>query len=324
MIPLLAPWLIAMMGVLAITQSQARSGETDILQVCPPKTSLPKTSLTKSACDTRNLHTAMRRVKDQGVLQLMPGRYPECMVITKNHLTIEGEGAQLVNKACKGKAAIVLYDHTAVIRHLACRNIKVAGENGSCVRFHGGELTLENVHFSDSQSGLLGGDGILRINGSVFERNGYGGQAHQVYFSGAQAELYIRDSKFLSATGEGHGIKSGARRLVLDNVVIDGAGGKMSRNIDAYNGGELVIENSTLRKDPSDANQEIIGYDYESRVEHKVNRIVLRNNVFDCGMGAYVLAGTNSLRGAQIVAENNRFLGNCHAIPKSSGIPTKP
>ena len=279
-----------------------------VRRVCPPGE-----TLAGEPCEFTSLAAVQPGLVFNTRILLAPGVYRECLTISRNHVTLEGPGAVLSGTACAGKAAMVISGNFVTIRGIGCTGIAVRSRNGACVRQEGFGLTLDGVDFHDSQEGLLAGGryGDLTILGSTFRTNGEGGRAHQVYFGPSDARLVIRDSEFIAAVGEGHGVKSGARETILERVVIDGTGGFMSRNVDAYNGGILHIRDSTLVKAPSDANNQIIGYDYEGRADFAVNEIVVENSRIDCGRAAYILDGKNSLATAKVTFRANTVTGNC-------------
>lgn len=266
-------------------------------------------------CRASSVAQLRRMIGTGSVVALLHGTYRECLKLGMDNVTIEAAGALLQETICDGKAALVVTGQNIVIRNLACEGMTSADKNGACVRLQGGSLTLDGVRFANSENGFLGGRGDLTIVNSLFQGNGKAGFAHQVYFNSPH-RLTVRNSRFIGAKDQGHGIKTGARETILDGVTIDGTGGRMSRNIDAFNGGILRITNSTLIKAASDVNRTIIGYDYEARVNLPDNAIVIENTTIDCGTGATILGGLNSLSTAEIVFRNNTVRGNCLDIAR--------
>ncbi len=282
------------------------------LTLCAPGTAA------SSACTAGSLSQLQPKINEGSVITLSPGVYNDCVTLNKSNVTIQGKGAVLKEKTCAGKAAFIVSGSDIVLKDIACEDMKVASLNGACVRMEGGSLTLDGVRFANSENGLLGGNGDLTVINSQFQGNGKAGRAHQIYFN-SPYRLTVRNSTFVGAQDEGHGIKTGARETVLDGVTIDGTGGLMSRNVDAFNGGILTIVNSTLIKADSDVNREIIGYDYEAREDLAANAITIENTRIDCGKGATILAGANSLATATIVFRNNKVSGNCLDIARLQG-----
>jgi len=193
----------------------------------------------------------------------------------------------------------------ARIRDLECSEITVSSGNGACIRQETDHVTLERVHFHDSQEGVLTNQSVLSltIEDSRFSRLGGDcrikcGRAHGIYYGASTGELTIRNSIFRLPQHQGHLIKSGASRTVIENSTLDERVGKGSRLIDAYNGGVLVLRNTTLENAPG-GNSNVIGYDFEGRADHRVNRIVLEAVTARC-RGGLLLDGRNSFFEAEM------------------------
>ena len=103
------------------------------------------------------------------------------------------------------------------------------------------------------------GAGVLLVEGSLLERNGFGGQAHGVYIGPTIETFIFRNNRVLATTGAGHGVKSRAQSTILENNLIAGFDGNDSRAIDMPNGGDVVIRGNVLEKGPNSANAQMIG-----------------------------------------------------------------
>jgi hypothetical protein len=250
-----------------------RGGRT--LRVCPPAAGQPD-------CRYRSLQEAVAAALPDDQVVLAPGIYEEGAVIKTPGLVLRGEpGAHLRGHAVEGKAALVVKADNVVIDGIECSGIRVRDRNGACVRIEGDDLTVRNVHFHDNEQGILSGpgSGTLLIEGSLLERNGFGGQAHGVYI-GRHVETFIfRSNRILATTGAGHGLKSRAQRTIVENNVIAGMDGHDSRAIDVPNGGEVLIRGNVLQKGPNSENSEMIGIALESDY-HPVNQTVIEDNLF--------------------------------------------
>ena len=236
----------------------------------------------RADCRYRGLQEALAAAVPGDQIVLAPGLYEEGAVIATSDLVLRGEpGAHLRGHAVDGKAALVVKADRVVIEGIECSNIAVGDNNGACIRIEGEDLTVRNVHFHDNQEGILSGPGggVLVVEGSLLERNGFGGQAHGVYI-GATIEIFIfRDNRVLATTGAGHGIKSRAQRTIVENNVIAGLDGHDSRAIDIPNGGEVVIRSNVLEKGRNSANGEMIGLALEGGL-HDVNETLIEGNLF--------------------------------------------
>mgnify|MGYP005845339593 CR=1 FL=1 len=233
-----------------------------------------------------------------GEVTLRKGVYLQCANI-KKPTVINGNGAHFKNVACNGKGAFV-GKADLVLRDLECSGIQVPDGNGACVRQQAGQLTLENVHFHDSQQGVLANTGVqdVTVVDSVFERLGGDckrphtcGRAHGIYFGGTQGQFRLVNTQLRAARDEGHLLKVGVGRIEIVGSIFDERGGNGSRAIDAYNGGELIIRNSRFFGQPNDGNRQIIGYNAEGRVRHQRNRIEIENSEFDCAGGLLTSRG---------------------------------
>lgn len=242
------------------------AGERAALRICP------------SGCAFNSLTEGLRAAPSGSTLTIGPGYYHEGGALRAAHVTLKAEpGVHLEGGAVEGKAALVIKGDDTVIEGLDCSRIEVGDQNGACVRLEGRNLTLRKVYFHDSQEGLLANDetGAILIEDSRFERLGSGGRAHAIYVGKADS-VTIRGTSVTATQGKGHGVKSRAARLVIDNSVIASLDGQDSRLIDASNGGELLVRHSILEKGPSSDNAEEIGYGLEG-MSYSQNSLKLEN-----------------------------------------------
>jgi Right handed beta helix region len=253
-------------------------GEPRTLRVCPAGQS-------RAECRYRGLEDALAAARPGDQVVLAPGVYEEAAVVAPPALVLRGEpGAHLHGHAIEGKAALVVKADGVVIEGIECSGIAVPDGNGACIRIEGDDLTVRNVHFHDNQEGILSGPGggMLVVEASLLERNGFGGQAHGVYV-GREVETFVfRDNRVLATAGAGHGVKSRAQRTIIENNVIAGLDGHDSRAIDIPNGGAVMIRGNVLEKGPNSANGEMIGLALEGDL-HDTNETLIENNllVFD-------------------------------------------
>lgn len=228
-----------------------------------------------------DLADALKALKNGDTMLLGAGVYKHGMSITKDNISLSGVGHVVFDGvALEGKAAIVTKGDNTQISNIECRNIAVRDRNGACVRHEGYGLSLNNVYFHDSESGLLSGKkkklDIVSINNSRLESLGNAGSAHAVYVN--SGHLSINNTLVLSARREGHEIKSRAAKTTIINSVIASLNGDDSRLIDVPNGGELLILNSILEQGPKSENMDAIGFGLEG-VTHSINSITLEKNV---------------------------------------------
>jgi Right handed beta helix region len=218
------------------------------------------------SCTDTDLSAALRKIGDGATLTIRPGTYHQAGVLKARNATIRAKGAHLQGVAAEGKAALVLAGGNTTIIGLECSGIRVPHENGACVRVERPGVTLRDVNFHDNQEGILAGQnaGDILIEDSVFQRNGANrGQAHQIYVGGRT--LTIRRSRIIAATGEGHEVKSRAKRTVIEDSVIAALDAQDSRAIDFPGGGELIVRNCLIERGPKTENTDLIGFAFEVR-----------------------------------------------------------
>jgi hypothetical protein len=293
------------------------AGTPRTLRVCPDA---------RAECQYQHLQDALAAALPGDHVVLAPGIYEEGATIETPDLVLRGEpGAHLRGHAVEGKAALVVKADGVVIDGIECSGIAVRDRNGACIRIEGDDLTVRGVRFHDNEQGILSGPGggVLLVEGSLFERNGFGGQAHGVYI-GPQIETFIfRDNRVLATTGAGHGLKSRAQRTIVENNVIAGLDGHDSRAIDVPDGGEVVIRGNVLEKGPNSDNGQMIGLALEGTL-HDVNDTLIENNliVFDTvpdgliqdlarTVGLLPSKGTVILSGSpgQVILRDNTIVG---------------
>jgi Right handed beta helix region len=236
-------------------------------------------------CRYHGLQDALAAATPGDQIVLAPGVYEEGAVIATPHLVLRGEpGAHLRGHAVEGKAALVVRANDVLIEGIECSDIAVRDNNGACIRIEGDDLTVRDVHFHDNQQGILSGagGGVLLIEGSLFERNGFGGQAHGVYVGPTIRTLIVRNSRILATTGAGHGLKSRAQQTIVEHSVIAGLEGNDSRAVDLPNGGDVMLRGNVLEKGPNSENGQLIGLALEGPL-HEVNETLIEDNlvVFD-------------------------------------------
>jgi hypothetical protein len=277
-------------------------------------------------CRYAGLQDALSAALPGDTVVLAPGVYEQGAIIAKSGLVLRGEpGAHLRGGTVEGKAALVVRADDVLIEGIECSAVAVRDNNGACIRVEGDDLTVRKVHFHDNQQGILSGlgGGVLLVEDSLFERNGFGGQAHGVYI-GAPVETFVfRNNRVLATTGAGHGVKSRAQRTIIENNVIAGLDGGDSRAVDVPNGGAVVIRHNVLEKGPNSENGQMIGLALELPL-HPVNETLIEDNlfVFDThpaglvqsvgqALGLVPPAGTVILSQSpgQVVVRNNTFVG---------------
>ena len=181
----------------------------------------------------------------RGTVIVAPGTYHQCAVQNGGDVTIRAAtpGTVLFDGAvCEGKAALVLRGRSATIDGLIFQNLRVPDGNGAGIRLEGGNLTVTNSLFRNSEEGILSGDngsGAVTIDKSTFRKLGRCDRdldcAHGVYI-GRYGSLTVTRSRFDQGDG-GHYLKTRTPRVTItDNSFDDSAGHLTNYMIDLSNG----------------------------------------------------------------------------------------
>ncbi|WP_095012203.1 hypothetical protein [Tsuneonella mangrovi] len=188
-----------------------------------------------------------------GTIAIAPGTYKQCAVQEAGNITYlasQPGTAVLSGKACEDKAALVLGGQSARVAGLVFRDIAVPDHNGAGIRLEGGNLTVAQSWFLDSQQGILTGDdpnGTIVIDKSTFSGLGNcdddAGCAHSVYV-GEYGHLRVTRTRFERGTG-GHYLKSRAARIEVASCDFDDSAGHATNYmIDLPNGATGQITNN--------------------------------------------------------------------------------
>ncbi|RKF22772.1 right-handed parallel beta-helix repeat-containing protein [Altericroceibacterium spongiae] len=169
-----------------------------------------------------------------GTISIAPGTYRECAVQEGGAISYLAEEPGTVifdGVACEGKAALVLRGQSAEVSGLTFRNIEVRDYNGAGIRLEGGDLTVAESWFQNSQQGILSaGDptGTIVIDRSTFTGLGTcagpGGCAHSLYI-GDYKLLRVTRSRFEKGRG-GHYVKSRAGQVQIASCSFDDSQGR--------------------------------------------------------------------------------------------------
>ena len=234
----------------------------------------------------KSLSAAKHAVRKGSRVYLFAGIYEQGIYLDKDDLEIIGEqGVVFDNATVDEKAALVLTGNNILVENIECRNIQVSDNNGACIRFEGTNLTVRNLYAHDSQSGVMTSNnaGIVKIEYSTFERLGGKAQgegyAHGLYIKAD--ELFFYKSRIISTKGEGSGIKSRSKKVVIDSSLLASMDAIDSRLVDMANYGELIIKDSVLQQGNNTSNSQLLAYGLETNItsEFGVNRFELINNI---------------------------------------------
>jgi hypothetical protein len=241
------------------------------------------------------------------------------------NLTICGVGgrARLFadGKSAQGKAIWVVAGANAVIEGIEFHGVTVPDRNGAGIRAEGGNLTVRNCGFFDSDEGILSGrGGDIVIDRSEFARNGFGdGQSHNLYIGEAN-RLTVTASFFHSAK-IGHNFKSRARETRIENsYFMDGTTGTASYQVDFPNGGIVHMRGNVLQKGPRADNATAIAYGQEG-LKWPTNTLeMVHNTVVSTYPGGAFIVAHRATQSVRLVANLFAGAGNPHLL--SGGVPS--
>jgi len=217
---------------------------------------------------------------------ISPGEYFDCAVVKANDLVIEGAGKAedvvLTDKACEGKAALVIRGGNVTIHNLTLTRERVPDGNGAGIRAEGVNLTVDHVRFVNNQEGILAAaapESTIIVRDSAFLQNGACNPscAHGIYV-GPLKLLHVEHSRFFE-TRQAHHIKSRAARTeVIDCDLQDGPNGTSSYQIELPNGGALVARGNVIEKGPLSENQGTVISIGAEGVTQRTSEITIENN----------------------------------------------
>ena len=219
------------------------------------------------------VRSAILAAQDGDIIQIDPGDYlGDVATITVNNLLIKGTSttnrarlfANGVHQSDKGM--LVLEGDNCTFENMEFHDAASPSQNCAGVRHDGAGLTtFRNCKFFDCENGILsGGGGEVLMEFCEFGRNGFGdGQTHNCYF-GTHTKVTARDSYFHEAK-IGHEFKSRAKENCLERCyIVSGQTGTASYQINADNGGKLVVRGCMLHKGPNADNQNLIFHNVNS------------------------------------------------------------
>lgn len=284
----------------------------------PQKSVKGKSSLTvcHKGCDFIDLQKAVDAANPGAVIKVAAELNGTCAIINKPIHLIgkqgkDGQRAHLVGGVCNGKAPLVTAAANIIIEGFEISGITVPDGNGACIRLdpNTSDLTVRNINCHNSQDGILGeSKGHFLIEDSSFVANGFGnGQAHALYIWGD--DILIRRCQMLSTQNAGHSLKSGARKLTVENSILAALSGHNSRALDAYGGGEIVLTHNVIQQGPQSDNSDVIGLAFEpARLLPEGHSLKMEHNwvIFD-DPGRGLLTQGQKL--GPILVTNNSFVG---------------
>ncbi len=267
------------------------------------------------------LSDAVRQAGDGDTILVRSGEYRgDVAVLHQKRLTIRGLGRRPVliadGKHAQGKAILVVRDGDVTIENLEFRGARVPDGNGAGIRFEKGKLTVRGCAFFDNQNGLLTANfdtAELIIEDSEFaQAPRVPGKLHHLLYVGRIASLQVSGSRF-HAGHVGHLLKSRARRTTLAyNLLLDGADGRASYEVDLPNGGDALLLGNVIGQSAHTENRVVIAYGAEGDAWPQSRLRLVHNTLISEGIGPawFLRVWKDRLTpGAAIQAVNNLSVG---------------
>ena len=243
------------------------------------------------------LTEAARLARDGEVIEVRPGTYRGQPAIWKqNDLVIRGAGERPVmladGKSAEDKAIWVVRGGKVRIENIEFRGARVADLNGAGIRFEKGSLTVRGCAFYDNEMGILTASApdLLEVIDSEFgDAPRHKGSLHHLLYVGTIGKFILRGSRFSNGY-IGHLVKSRAREnFVLYNMLVDGAGGKASYELEFPNGGVAYVIGNTIGQSAGTDNPRMVSYGAEG-AKWPENALYMAHNTLinDAYVGTFV------------------------------------
>jgi hypothetical protein len=172
----------------------------------------------------------------RGTIVFGPGTYRDCAVHWQGRIAFRAEqpGTAILQRVvCEGKGALVLRSpQGATVDGLIFENMRSSDLNGAGIRLEGGDLTVTNSLFRNSQQGILTANDLnsdLTVDRSTFSGLGgcpEGNCSHSIYVND-YGSLTITRSRFERGTG-GHYVKTRAPRVDIRDCTFDDTQGQQT------------------------------------------------------------------------------------------------
>lgn len=277
-----------------------------------------------------SLSEAARQARDGEVIEIRPGTYRgQPAVWTQDKLIIRGAAERPVmladGKSAEGKAIWVVRGGRVQIENIEFRGARVPSLNGAGIRFEKGQLVVRNSGFFDNEMGILTAnhaDMSLEVVDSQFgDAPHTQGDLHHLLYVGAIARFSLRGSRF--ANGYlGHLVKSRARENhILYNMLVDGAGGKSSYELEFPNGGVAYVIGNTIGQSAGTDNPKMLSFGAEGG-RWPENALYMAHNTLinDFHAGSFVHVWSDKLAGdVDVWLLNNLMVGNGELFRPAQG-----
>lgn len=276
------------------------------------------------------LTEAARLAKDGEVVEIRPGDYRgQPAVWTQNNLLIRGVGQRPVmlaeGQSAEGKAIWVVRGGKVTIENIEFRGARVAGLNGAGIRFEKGSLTVRSCAFFDNEMGILTANipelSLEVIDSEFGDAPRHKGDLHHLLYVGAIGKFVLRGSRFHNGY-LGHLVKSRARENhVLYNMLVDGAGGRASYELEFPNGGLAYVIGNAIGQSAGTDNPSLVSYGAEG-LRWPDNALYMAHNTLinDAPAGNFVNVRIDKIASdVEVWLLNNLLVGNGDLFKPAQG-----
>lgn len=276
------------------------------------------------------LTEAARLAKDGEVIEIRPGDYRgQPAVWTQNNLLIRGVGQRPVmlaeGQSAEGKAIWVVRGGRVTIENIVFRGARVASLNGAGIRFEKGSLTVRSCAFFDNEMGILTANfpelSLEVIDSEFGDAPRHKGDLHHLLYVGAIGKFVLRGSRFHNGY-LGHLVKSRARENhILYNMLVDGAGGRASYELEFPNGGVAYVIGNAIGQSAGTDNPTLVSYGAEGP-RWPDNALYMAHNTLinDAPAGNFVNVRIDKIASdVEVWLLNNLLVGNGDLFKPAQG-----
>ncbi|MCG2578161.1 hypothetical protein LZ012_14290 [Dechloromonas sp. XY25] len=280
---------------------------------------VPATMIVGPGEKVASVTEAAKLARDGEVIEIRPGLYRgQPAIWTQNNLLIRGSGERPImvadGKSAEDKAIWVVRGGKVRIENIEFRGARVADLNGAGIRFEKGSLTVRRCAFFDNEMGILTASApeLLEVLDSEFgDAPRHKGSLHHLLYVGTISKFILRGSRFSNGY-LGHLVKSRARENhILYNMLVDGAGGKASYELEFPNGGIAYVIGNTIGQSAGTDNPRMVSYGAEG-ARWPENALYMAHNTLinDAYAGTFVSVWTEKLGvPAEVWLLNNLTVG---------------
>jgi hypothetical protein len=269
----------------------------------------------------KTIAAAVAAAHDGDTVDVVAGTYVNDFAEIDKKITLQATGGFAHLEATgllPNRKAILITDTDITVRNFWFSGARVSeadGGNGAGIRYQGGNLTLYECYFTNSQNGIMGvgdGRGTVTVDRSEFYGNGAkvgasAGYTHNLYLGGL-AKLEIADSYFHGAN-VGHELKSRAAVTTIRNSrIVDGATGTASYSVDLPNGGLALIVDTEIEQGPRSDNPIMVSFGEEGNL-YPGSSLTVSGGLIENDLHNPSARGFRTVPGRPVEIKNTRIYG---------------